>query len=307
MSSNSEKTTHERFSKEDCITDDQKNFFLENGYLILRNVLRGEELMRLQRKMTELMSPALKETIDHPDYMYKPGHVTGNPTLARIEYVVDKVYEAQVLLGHPFILRSVEKITGSDLIPTWDSMVLKLPGEGIIVPWHRDSGTDAVGDVPIFNVDFYLDHADEDTCLWAYPGSHRWSEEQIRPILNQKGFSTEGAVPLLMSPGDVLFHDILLLHGSPSNSSNKLRRVMYYEFRTASVESVKGPHTPEYIPLKQCVLMHCIDLRKQAPYIDPREKPFEYNPPEDFSPFQNEVNIQLETLRYPHENFWRHF
>ena len=305
MSSRSDSTTYEKFSNMECIDAEQKKFFLDNGYLVLRNVVQGEELKRLRDKMTDLMSPALEETIDHPDYMYKPGHVTGNPTLARIEYVIDKVYEARVLLGHPYILRSVEKITGPDLIPTWDSMVLKLPGEGIKVPWHRDSGAGSVGDVPIFNVDFYLDPADEDTCLWAYPGSHRWTEEQIRPVLDQEGFSTEGAVPLLMSPGDVLFHDILLLHGSPSNTSNKLRRVLYYEFRTASVESVKGPHTPEYIPIKQRVLMHCIDLRKQAPYIDPEEKAFDYNPPEEFSQFQNEMNVPLETLRFPHENYWR--
>ena len=47
---------------------------------------------------------------------------TGRKVLRRIEYVIDKRDECKVLLGNPFILRSVEKLMGPDLIPTWDSM-----------------------------------------------------------------------------------------------------------------------------------------------------------------------------------------
>ncbi len=286
------------------ISDEQAQFFRDNGYLILRGVVQGEELRRLTAAMDALTAYGRAEVRPDPDYMYRPGHKTGEPVLARIEYVVDKTEEGKVLLGHPFILRSVEKLVGPDLIPTWDSMVLKLPGQGIEVGWHRDAGTECVGDHPIFNVDFYLDAADEDTCVWVIPGSHRWPAEQVDPIIRRKPFSTEGAVPALMQPGDVMFHDILVLHGSPANTSEKLRRVLYYEFRTARVESELGPHTPEYIPLKQEVLRRCIERRRGCPYVAADETPFEYRPPAPW----DRATASAEgpaTYRYPHGAYWR--
>lgn len=293
------------------ISDEQKQFFLDNGYLILRSVLKGEELRRIQQAMQELVDYATQTVRDHPDYMYGTGPQSGQPVLRRIEYVIDKRDEMKVLLGHPFILRSVEKLIGKDFIPTWDSMVLKMPGEGIIVPWHRDAGTECVGDTPIFNVDFYLDEADEDTCLWVIPGSHKWDAEQAQQWIAQRRdndltkehFRATGAVPVLMQPGDVLFHNILLVHGSPYNLSDKMRRVVYYEFRAAHVEYELGPHVPEYIPLKQRVLLSCLEKRQQADYIGD-EGPFVYDPP---APFKVEwtPGTVLPTYRYAHQDYWR--
>src|SRR5438034_1096396 len=216
------------------INDEDARFFFDNGYLIIRGVVQGEELRRVREVMDALTSYGSAEVREDPDFAYGIGHRTGAKVLKRIEYVIDKSDPMKVLLGHPFILNTVEKLMGPDLIPTWDSMVLKLPGEGIIVPWHRDAGTAQVGDKPIFNVDFYLDAADEDTCVWVVPGSQAWSTEETNEWLHKRrlcdqttaDFRTTGATPAIMEPGDVLLHNILVLHGSPSNASNKPRRVV---------------------------------------------------------------------------------
>ncbi len=295
------------------ISDDEARFFEENGYLIVRGVLQGEELRRLRAAMDELTEYGRSAVRSDPDYAYGTGHQSGEKVLRRIEYVINKRDECKTLLAHPFILRSVEKLIGPDFIPTWDSMVLKLPGEGIIVPWHRDAGTDCVGDKPIFNVDFYLDEADKETCVWVMPGSHKWSKEQIEAWLTEhrdrdttvEAFEASGAVPALMQPGDVLFHNILVLHGSPPNTSQKLRRVVYYEFRAAHVEAEKGPHVPAYIPLKQKVLLACLERRKKADYIPQDEAPFVYNPPAPYNTVSLAPGEEPPTYRYPHNEYWR--
>lgn len=285
----------------DAITEAEAQFFNDNGYLIVRGALRGEELKHIQAAMDRLTDYGRAEVRKDPDYAYQPGHRTGKSVLQRIEYVIDKTDEGKVLLGNPFILRSVEKLMGKDFIPTWDSMVLKLPGEGIQVYWHRDAGTECVGDQPIFNVDFYLDAADKDTCVWVIPGSHQWSQERIDAVIRQEGFPKEGMIPAIMSPGDVMFHNILVLHGSAPNESSKLRRVVYYEFRTAHIESSLGPHVPEYIPLKQRVLVECIERRKMASYIPPDEIPYEYRPP---APWNTIAPGPLESFRFAHGDYW---
>lgn len=295
------------------ISDVEAQFFEENGYLIIRGAIAGQELSRVQAAMAELTDYGSAEVRTDTDFAYGVGHKTGAQMLKRVEYVVDKRDEMKVLMANPFILNTVEKLMGPDLIPTWDSMVLKLPGEGIIVPWHRDAGTGQVGDKPIFNVDFYLDAADEDTCVWVIPASHKWSSERTNSWLVTRrthdqttdDFRATGAIPALMEPGDVLLHNILVLHGSPSNPSGKLRRVVYYEFRTAHVEDAIGPHVSAYIPLKQRVLLACLAMRKTADYVQRDEKPFAYNPPTPYDDVVYDPDEDLPTYRYLHADFWR--
>jgi hypothetical protein len=102
-----------------------------------------------------------------------------------------------------------------------------------------------------------------------------------------------------MAPGDVLLHDILLLHGSKAARGNALRRVVYFEFRTAHVEFAHGPHTQDYIPLKQQILCACIDARRR---VEPDEQAYRYHPA---APFDRFPRGQPDTYRVPHAAFWR--
>lgn len=278
----------------EALADEHVARFREHGLLIVRNVLGGEELAALQAETLALVRRAAAGTSD-PDYKVKRHELTGEEVPYRIEYVVDKGPACRALLGHPFVLRSVEAIQGPSFVPTWDSMVFKLEGAGASIPWHRDQEIDYVPERPVFNVDFYLDPSDETNCLWGLPGSHRWSWDEAGAAiarLSEGGFRTEGAVPLIMRPGDVLLHDILVVHGSGPAQSG-LRRVLYYEFRALETELAHGPHVPEYMPLKQAVLAACVRARAEAPYAA-GERPFAVaaaEPP--------------PTYRYPHEDWWR--
>ncbi len=117
-------------TKQDSITEEQAQFFRENGLLVIRNVLRGEELKAMQEQTLPLVKRATTEKPKEPDYMYKKHELTGEMVPFRVEYVIDKTTAGKALLGHPFILRSVEKIQGRNLVPTWDSMVFKQEGGG---------------------------------------------------------------------------------------------------------------------------------------------------------------------------------
>ncbi|HEY3236899.1 MAG TPA: phytanoyl-CoA dioxygenase family protein, partial [Polyangiaceae bacterium] len=250
----------------EVISDEQADFFCGNGLLVIRNVIEPAELDALRAETAALIERAERERPDDPyleDFSYRKHELTGNRVPSRIEYVIDKSSACKGLLGHPFVLRTVEKLQGKDFIPTWDSMVFKYEGQGAAIEWHRDAGTDCVDVKPIFNVDFYLDPSDLTNCVWGIPGSNRWDDAEALAEIrrrNSGGFDTEEAVPILMQPGDVLLHNILTLHGSPPVES-KLRRVIYYEFRPIETELALGPHTPVYVPAKQAVLEACLEHR----------------------------------------------
>jgi len=290
-----------------CITEAQAQTFREQGLLVLRNVLSGHELAALREQTQRLVDQAVAGT-DCPDTRYRNHELTGERVPFRVEYVIEKTAAGKSLLGHPFILRSVEKLQGRNFIPTWDSMVFKNAGAGAAIMWHRDGGANCVvADKPIFNVDFYLDAADLSNCLWGLPGSNLWDWDRASATINQLndgGFSSEGAVPLLMQPGDVLFHNILVLHGSPPTRDAPLRRVLYYEFRPAEVEYELGPHRPEYIPIKQRQLLACLRDRAVSPYSR-GEEAFEYRPTAPFEAPSFAVGESLRTYRYPHDEWWR--
>ncbi|MHA6483352.1 phytanoyl-CoA dioxygenase family protein [Paenibacillus sp. strain BS8-2] len=290
-------------SKQSVISDEQAQFFLDNGFLIVRNALAGEELKMVQDEMKQQYDKGIAGVDHDPDYMYSRGGKSGRSILKRIEYVIDKSDPMKVLLGHPFILKSVEKLQGPNFIPTWDSMVVKVPNEGAVVPWHRDWAVPegCTDSRPIFNVDFYLDQADLKSCLWVIPGSNKWDKETCDERCSRPGFDTSDAIPVPMNPGDVIFHDIMVLHGSPEGDGNALRRTVYYEFRPGEIEAQWGPHTLEYLTLKQHVLKGCIEQRKQAPYSKD-EVPYEYRPTEGFALAGHQ---QPTTFRYPHDHYWR--
>jgi ectoine hydroxylase-related dioxygenase (phytanoyl-CoA dioxygenase family) len=291
-------------SKQSCITEEQRQFFLDNGFLVIRKVLQGAELAAVQAEMMKLVEEGASGEKQDPDFLYGKGGKSGKPVLRRVEYVIDKSDPMKVLLGHPFILRSVEAVQGPSFIPTWDSMVLKMPDEGIIVPWHRDAEPPEGSEDeprPIFNVDFYLDPADLKTCLWVIPGSNHWTREEAKGRCSRPGFDTSDAVPVPMEPGDVIFHNIKVLHGSPAGDGNKLRRTVYYEFRAGEVEYEYGPHTREYLGLKQQVLVDCIERRKQSE-AGRGEQAYEYQPEGNLA---MDGRVKPDTYRYPHAQYWR--
>ena len=168
-----------RFSGRAALSADELAAFRKAGALVVRGLLGGEELAALRAETLPLVERAAAERLRDPDYQYKRHEETGREVPFRVEYVVDKLPACRALLGHPFVLRSVEALQGRDFVPTWDSMVWKLAGAGAAIEWHRDAGTDQCDPgLPIFNVDFYLDAADATNCLWAIPGSQRWDDAQ---------------------------------------------------------------------------------------------------------------------------------
>jgi len=129
--------------------------------------------------------------------------------------------------------------------PRAGNVVYKLPHEGAAVRWHQDipylywssgghpgKGRPTTHEVPNFTTDIYLDPSNETNgCLYAIPGSHtRGTLDVDKLVADNGGELPAGAVALELEPGDVMFHHVAVVHGSPQNRSASRRRTFYVHY-----------------------------------------------------------------------------
>lgn len=282
--------------------------FRRQGVLALRGLLGEAELADVRQAAGELIDDVWRtRSVRDVIWTLEPDHPEAAPV--RIEYPMDKSVVIARLAGHPLLLAVMEQLVGPNLIPTWDSMVFKTEAGAPRLAWHRDgqmyrNAVGVTGGGRVIDAGIYLDPAPEDNCVWCIPQSNYWSEDRIASTadrLNATDWDTTGAVPAVMAPGDVLLHNILTLHGAPA-VQGAVRRVVYFEYRPAEVEYELGPHTPEYVGLKQQVLRSCLELRSAARPA-PDELPFDYRPVEAYRLWKGLPDT--DSLRFAHEDYWR--
>jgi phytanoyl-CoA hydroxylase len=258
------------------ITDDEIQFFDENGYVICRNVLHADELGHFQKESARLIDeivsggPADKMCGRGPEGIpYYLNYLHANPNTFSLR-----------LLAHPFIGDLLTRMVGPDFIPCYESLVFKLPGHGSSVPWHRDDNS-SKGNERIFNIDIYPDRSTvENSCVWVVPGSHLWERERADAMVErgQKEFDLPDAVPAEMEPGDVLLHHVKVLHGSTVNTSQTLRRVVYFDNRAAHWNEQYGWFRPDVIEKRCRLYQYALHVRKTDPYPSDDET-FDYKVP----------------------------
>lgn len=259
------------------ITDAEIQFFDENGYAIIKNVLHSDELENYRAESARL----IKEIVEGgpADKMCNRGP-EGVPYYLTYLHANPNTFSLR-LLAHPFIGDLLTRMVGPDFIPLWESLVFKLPGNGSSVPWHRDGMAVNQGMERIFNIDIYPDRSTvANSCVWVIPGSHKWEFEKAMEWITRghQDFNLPGAVPAEVEPGDVLLHHTKVLHGSTANSSNQLRRVVYFDNRAASWNEKYGWFDRSVIEKRCRLYQYALHERKTNPYPSDDEV-FDYKVP----------------------------
>jgi len=229
------------------LTEEEVRSFDDNGYLVLRNRIPNDLLRRLQGAATNWMSEGRQVPADDPaavDYHYANRAV--GRVMFRVDYVHNKGQAASLeLLGSPAVLGIAESLAGHNFVPTYESLVFKNEGDGAAIEWHQDAVHPRT--YRVFNVDVYLDASRiGEGALRVAPGSHRQPVD-ICDLKEKYGWDAPGVVQVEMDPGDVLVHDVMVVHGSEAVTGNKLRRTVYYEFRAAEQIMSEGPWDASWV------------------------------------------------------------
>lgn len=204
-----------------ALTQSQLESFFSNGYIKIPAIVPPSLLGRLRSLFDELMykqpDPTASAILQKngKDYVTNLEQLCIKGDLACLE-----------LLGSPFLLEIAECICGTDFFLIQEFAVIKNLGDKLPVLWHQDMVHQRSGNC--FTVGVYLDDVKEgDGALRIVPGSHLSGKDVCES-------SREPFIEIPMEAGGILIHDMMLAHSSEPLQKNKLRRVIYFEFLSAT-------------------------------------------------------------------------
>jgi ectoine hydroxylase-related dioxygenase (phytanoyl-CoA dioxygenase family) len=246
------------------LTPEQIASFDEQGFLVLRDWIPAGTLMRLQAAADDWIGAGKKaHELGQAEDDYRFVTRDRGEVMFRVDYVHNKGRAASLeLLGSPQILGIAESLAGKNMVPTYEAMVFKDTGNGAPIRWHQDAVHPRRS--RIFNIDIYLDEARAGQgALRVVPGSQA-SKVDVCEVEDQYAWDVPGSLEVAMGPGDVLVHDVMLVHGSAPTLGNALRRTLYYEFRPAEQILEQGPWDRSWVDKRLRLIPLALDAYAQA-------------------------------------------
>lgn len=232
------------------ITDEQKQFFEENGYIVVRGLFTAEEVAFYREHYMTMREQGawpgdfggVDATSSDPLKRYPRMIHMHRWDDVSLQWMIDTRLNAcmTALLGRePFAVQT---------------MLYFKPAGARGQALHQDQYYLRVRPGTCMAAWMALDRCDEENgCLQVVPGSHRW------PVLcTIKADTTQSFTdvtvpvpddqevrPVIMEEGDVLFFHGSLVHGSfPNTSSDRFRRALIGHYIEGDAEQVGGYYHP---------------------------------------------------------------
>lgn len=231
------------------LTKEQKEFYEENGYLMVEDVVDPEQLAKLQAITAEMIEESRSVTESDARYDLDKGHSAENPRLTRIKLPHKQNPYYWEILTKSRVTEVLNDLLGPDTIINTSKLNTKAPGGGAAVEWHQDWAF-----YPHTNDDllaFGLMLADVDEAngpLMVIPGSHRGPvlSHHVNGVFagavspEDPDFDMSKAVTLTGKAGSMTVHHVRLLHGSAPNMSDRNRLILFYELARADAWPILG-------------------------------------------------------------------
>ena len=218
------------------LSDEQVNFFHEQGYVSGVQILDDSQLQQLRDELAHFFQP------DHAGrelwYEYHSNESTDPDTVLFHALGAWRIGAAfHDLLWHPAFVVPASQLLGGTVRFWHDQLFCKPARHGGVVAWHQDYSY-WTRTTPMAHLTCWLG-LDESTeangCLHYVPGSHRWDllpitglagdMHAIREVLSDDQWEQfQSPVAIELKAGQCAFHHPLMVHGSFENRTDRPRR-----------------------------------------------------------------------------------
>lgn len=119
------------------LTEQQKESWSENGYLVIENVLSATEVVDLRRS-ADALNARVQGLTESTDRLKLKAFDTGGRILQQVTEPHELGGEWMALARDARILDVVEDLLEPNILLYYSMLMMKPPHEGFEAPWHQD-------------------------------------------------------------------------------------------------------------------------------------------------------------------------
>ena len=233
----------------------EREFYFENGYLLLQDLIQGDELARLQEVTRGFVEESRRHAVSDEQFDLEPGHSAEAPRLRRLNKPVEYHPDYWRFASDSAVTDVAEDLLGPDVKFHHSKLNFKWAGGGEEVKWHQDIPFYPHTNYSVLAIGLYLaDVDDEMGPMGIVPGSHKGriydhynDRDQWVGALNDAdaaGLPVEGADWLKGKAGSVTVHHCRAVHGSVPNRSERGRPLLINAFSSADALTITPNPAP---------------------------------------------------------------
>ncbi|WP_299003182.1 phytanoyl-CoA dioxygenase family protein [uncultured Shewanella sp.] len=235
------------------LTLDQINFYHDNGYLVVEDVISPAILQHALQAIDEVVSGENSQG----SFELEP---KDKQTIRRIWSPTKKHPAFWQIATDKDLLEKIADLIGKNITFHYSKLNMKGPKVGSVVEWHQDFSYYPHTNSDLLTVLIALDPMDaENGGLKVIPKSHKLglSEHYIDGYFRGKldDIEEDEVVHLQVPAGGAIFLHCLTKHASDRNTSNRSRRTFLPAYRAADAFPIYfGPHASHNEPGAKTVL-----------------------------------------------------
>ena len=224
------------------LTSTQRDFYRENGYLIVEGVLTPDQVAEGRRVVDAFVERSQALTQSDAIFDLESAHTAERPAIRRLKAPHRNHPFFGDLIRSDAILDPLEDVLGPDIRMLGSKLNLKSAGVGSPVEWHQDLAFHPHSNDDLCAIGIAFDDCSlQNGCLLVMPGTHRG------PVLDHhqdgvfvgavdvraQGIDVASATPVEMPAGSIEIHHVRMLHGSAPNRSPNPRRLLLFDMAAA--------------------------------------------------------------------------
>ena len=229
--------------KPSALSQEQREFFFENGFVAAEGLVGDEWLDRLRARSDEFIDRSRQYSESNKEYDLSPDHTSDKPYVRRLRAPVDRHPDFWKFAHDSVFTEVAADLVGPDVKFHSCKVNYKHPGGGEVVKWHQDIQFWPHTNYGPLTVGVFLDDVTEDMGNVGFiPGSHdgelypqyhgdRWmgcltAEDATRANPDAAVYPTGPA-------GTVTIHNCRMVHGSAPNRSDIMRPLLLQTYSPA--------------------------------------------------------------------------
>lgn len=230
------------------VSAEQKKLFDRRGFIVEREFFDRDAVATVSDWLDALQDPALKIS-EHAAKYFETSPLTGENILVRVEHILgDQDPEIAALLLNDKTLGALTELLGEAPVLFKEKINYKRPGcRADKLHQDQQAGWGAYSDFFV-TMCIAIDPNREENAAVRFLNTGAYErkllDEEWRPLSDETEniWASDEFDMIEANPGDVVFFDSYIPHGSPANTSNLQRRNLFLTFNGISAGDRRGQY-----------------------------------------------------------------